>query len=188
MDAKVGRVAWTADRGSRSPLIDMNLTLARIRHITDAAAVTGEAVLVNYPVRLWAKEMAWHDALAQDVHVLVDGHEPDDASALPRMYLSMSDFFITHYGPLLEDVFAERRRALRAGTDRIDSHIPLVHRTPDLFDYYREVLRAVDDFSVTVDLTTLKRPPELDALTDWTLSELTAQYYGAAPTPWAGPF
>ena len=166
----------------------MNLTLARIRHITDAAAVTGEAVLVNYPVRLWAQEMAWHDALAQGVHLLVDGHEADSAAALPRMYLSMSDFFITHYGPLLEDVFAERRRALRAGEDRMDSKVPLVHRTPDLLDYYREVLRAVDDFCDTADVTAFKRPPVLDALTDWTLSELTAQYYGAAPTPWSGPF
>lgn len=169
-------------------MIDVNQTLVRIRHITDAAAVVGEAVLVNYPVRLWSQEMAWHEALAQGVHVLVEGHQPDNATALPRMYLSMSDFFITHYGPLLEDVFEERRRALRKGDDRIDSHVPLVHRTPDLLDYYRDVLRAVDDFCETADLAILQRPPVLDALSEWTLSELTAQYFGASPTPWAGPF
>ena len=166
----------------------MHLTMARIRHITDAAAIVGEAVLVNYPLRLWLRELAHHETLSREFHVLLAGHRAGVTADPPQMLLDIADLFTTVFGPIVDTVFAERRRALDAGLDRVDSRVPLVHRTPDLLDYYREVLHAVDLFCEAGQLLTLKRPPMLVALADWTLSELTSQYYGAPPTPWAGPF
>lgn len=166
----------------------MHLTMARIRHITDAAAIVGEAVLLNYPLRLWLREMAHHDTLRQEFQVLLAGHRAGVTAGPPQMLLDVADLFTTVFGPIVDAVFSERQAALDAGLDRMDSHVPLVHRTPDLLDYYRDVLHAVDAFCEAGQLLALKRPPVLVALSDWTLSELTAQYYDAPPTPWAGPF
>ena len=49
-------------------------------------------------------------------------------------------------------------------------------------------MAAVDEFCRHGDLLMLERPPEVVALSDWTRVEIIAQYGGAEPTPWPGPF
>ena len=162
--------------------------MARMRHITDSANVVGEAVLCNFPIRLWLQQQEHTEGIVREFQLLRGGHEDGLTSSPPQVLMDVLGLFDTHFGPLLDEVRAARRRAVEAGLDRIDSRVPLLHRTPDLLDEVRQVMDAVDEHCARGELLSMPRRRELVAFSDWTLSELSAQYYGAAPTPWAGPF
>ena len=82
----------------------------------------------------------------------------------------------------------DREAALAAGLDRMDSVVPLVDGTPALMDQVASVMQACDDFCADGSLLMLPRPPHLRALGEWAHAELVAQYAGAEPSPWPGPF
>ena len=96
--------------------------------------------------------------------------------------------FTANFGPLLDEITATRLAALEGGADRMDSRVPLPEGTPALMENVARVLAAVDDYCRRGDLLALARPPEQVALFEWSLAELTAQYEGAEPTPWPGPW
>ena len=146
------------------------------------------AVLRDYPLRLWAEQQEHTDSLLREFQLLLVGEESGAEDHAPRRLVELADMFTTRYGSLIDEINAERQDAVDRGEDRCDSRVPLPKGTPDLLDQLRTVMAAVDDYCRSGDLLVLPRPPRLLALADWTDRELRAQYEGAEPTPWPGPF
>jgi hypothetical protein len=147
------------------------------------------AVLRDYPLRLWAQQEEYTQELLREFSLLLIGERSGHLrDAAPGQLVVLADLFASRFGALLQSISAERQAAYDSGLDRMDSKIPLVPETPQLLEQVRQVLRAADEFCQQGDLLLLPRPPELVALSDWVHTELVAQYGGAAPTPWPGPF
>ena len=147
------------------------------------------AVLRDYPLRLWAEQEEYTRDLLREFQLLLMGERSGQlADAAPGRLVVLAELVQTRFGPLLQSVSEERQAAYDSGLDRIDSRLPLVEGTPDLLDQVHQVLQAADDFCRQGDLLLLPRPPHLVTLWDWVRVELLAQYEGAEPTPWAGPF
>jgi hypothetical protein len=96
--------------------------------------------------------------------------------------------FTKRFGPLLDAITQERQEAVDRGLDRMDSRIPLVEGAPALMEQVRVVLESVDEYCRKGDLLLLPRSEELVRLADWSRREVVAQFDGAEPTPWPGPF
>ena len=157
--------------------------------MTDAPAVIGQAVLRDYPLRLWMLQQEHTDAVLREFSLLLAGHAAGFTSGSPpEQLLQLAEMFTTRFGALMTAVNQTREQALREGLDRMDSSVPLVEGTPELMAQVRRVMTAVDEFCNRGDLLTLARPPELAKLADWSMSELVVQYEGGGPTPWPGPF
>ncbi len=154
-----------------------------------APRIVGEAVLRDYPLRLWMRQQEHTDALMREFTLLLGGHETGltDSSA-PAQLVSLAEMFTTRFGGLIDAINAARQEAFEAGLDRMDSRVPLPEGADALMEQVRVVLEAVDEYCRNGDLLTLQRPPELIALADWLRAEIIAQYRGAEPTPWPGPF
>lgn len=146
-------------------------------------------MLRDYPLRLWAQQEEYTQELLREFSLLLIGEQSgrlrDEA---PGQLVVLANLFQSRFGALLQSISAERQAAYDQGLDRIDSEIPLVQGTPDLLEQVRQVLAAADEFCKQGDLLLLPRPPHLVALSDWVHTELIAQYGGARPTPWPGPF
>lgn len=149
--------------------------------------VVGEAVLRDYPLRLWAQQQEHTEELLREFALLLIGEQTLDHPA-PARLVALAEMFASRFGPLLDQLNATRQAALDAGRDRMDSAVPLVAGTAELMADVRQVLEDVDDFCRRGRLLSLERPPEQVALFAWTHAELLAQLDGADPTPWSGPF
>lgn len=146
-------------------------------------------VLPDFPLRLWARQQEHIQALLREFSLLLIGERSGEMrNAAPGRLLELAESFTATYGPQLTAVTEERQRALDQGLDRIDSHVPLVEGLPDLLNEVDSALSSADEFCRGDELLILPRPLELVRLADWTRQELTAQYGGADPTPWRGPF
>lgn len=150
--------------------------------------LAGEAVLRDYPLRLWLRQQEHSDAVLREFQLLIGGQEAGSATSAPAQLVELADVFTTRFGGLINSINEQRQAALAQGLDRIDSIVPMPEGTPALLQQVATVLQAVDEYCREGDLLTLARSPELIALSEWTRSELTAQYDGAEPTPWPGPF
>ncbi len=149
--------------------------------------VVGEAVLRDYPLRLWAAQQEHTDDLLREFTLVLIGEQADRPHA-PAQLVELAQMFSARFGPLLDQLNATRQQALDAGRDRMDSVVPLVTGTAELMEQVRGVLDAVDDYCRRGRLLSLERSREQIALFDWTHAELLAQLGGAEPTPWGGPF
>lgn len=148
-----------------------------------------DAVLRDYPLRLWAQQQEYTEDLLREFNLLVMGEESGAMrSAAPGRLVELAEMFRGRFGTAINAMNAERQAALDSGLDRFDSKVPLVVGTPQLLEQARAVFHAADEFCASGDLLTLPRPPALRALSEWSLDELIAQYDGADPTPWPGPF
>lgn len=156
--------------------------------MVEAVNIVGEAVLRDYPLRLWLRQQEHSDAVLREFHLLIGGRQAGSDATPAAQLLELATMFTTRFGGLISALNDARHAALDAGLDRIDSRVPLPEGTPALLSQVSSVLHAVDEYCRAGDLLTLARSPELVALSEWSLSELTAQYEGADPTPWPGPF
>jgi hypothetical protein len=151
--------------------------------------VVGTAVLKDFPLRLWAASQEHSDEVLREFNLLLLGRERGDGTAsAPAQLVALAEMFTSRFGPLLDTIEAERREAYERGADRMDSSVPMVAGTPELLAQVDVVLAAVDEFCRQGALLALARPPHVKELVDWTLREVVAQYEGAEPTPWPGPF
>ena len=154
-----------------------------------APGVIGEAVLLDYPLRLWLRQQEHTEEMLREFQLLLAGQESGQTSgSAPAQLVELADMFTSRFGALLEKIDAARREAVLRGCDRMDSRIPLVEGTPELLARVQQVLRVVDDYCRHGDLLMLARTPEQVGLSQWTTQELVRQYAGEAPTPWPGPF
>ena len=147
------------------------------------------AVLRDYPLRLWVQQQEYTDGLLREFNLLLIGEQSGELrSAAPGQLVDLADMFTRRFGPLLDAITQERQQAVDRGLDRMDSRIPLVEGAPELMEQVRVVLDSVDEFCRRGDMLLLPRPDELVRLADWSRSEVVAQFSGAEPTPWPGPF
>jgi len=151
--------------------------------------VIGQAVLRDYPLRLWAQQQEHTQELLREFSLLLIGQKSASPEhEAPAQLVELAQMFDSRFGPLLDQLTATRQAAYDAGHDRMDSVVPLVAGTAELMDRVREVLAAVDDYCRQATLLALARPPQLVALFEWTDRELRTQLAGGDPTPWPGPF
>lgn len=156
--------------------------------MSDTVKVVGYAVLRDYPLRLWLKQQEHSDGLLREFQLLIGGQEAGAETSAPAQLVGLAEMFTTRFGTLINEINEERHAAIDRGLDRMDSRVPLPEGTPQLLEQVSQVMRVVDEYCGAGELLTLARPPELIAFSDWSLGELTAQYHGAEPTPWCGPF
>ena len=164
------------------------MTLVRMRHLTGTPRFVGEAVLRSFPLRPWDRQEPHMNAILRELQRVVSADRREGPAPVPPHLSDAAGMFSLLFGTLAQEVATARQKAPADGADRVDVCVPLVDRTPDLIDHLGAILEAVDDFCAGEDLLSLTRPPEMVALANWIMSELTGQYYGATPTPWAGPF
>ena len=156
--------------------------------MADETKIVGEAVLRDYPLRLWLQQQEHTDALLREFHLLIGGKEAGAVSSAPEQLLQLADIFTQRFGGLINAINDERHAAVAQGLDRMDSRVPMPDGTPALMEQVAGVFEVVDAYCSDGDLLTLARPPELKALFEWTSSELITQYNGGPSSPWPGPF
>jgi hypothetical protein len=151
--------------------------------------VSGQAVLRDFPLRLWAQQQQHTEELLREFNLVLLGQESGQSThAAPGQLVALAEMFTRNFGVLLDQLTQARQAAYDAGADRMDSVVPLPADLPKLLDQVRRVLAVVDEYCSRGELLALQRPSELRAFTDWTMAELVAQQSGADPTPWPGPF
>lgn len=174
------------DGGSTVGEFQLDVQRWRMQQRGERPAVVGEALLRNYPLRLWVQQREHMSMVLQEFETLLA--DTPQASSPPQQLLDVAEMFSTVFGSMIGAVYEDREAAVAAGLDRMDSRVPLVRKTPDYIDHFSQVLRAVDNYCVLGLLQAPPRPARVVALMNWSLGELVAQYFGADPTPWAGPF
>ena len=148
-----------------------------------------DAVLRDYPLRIWARQQEYTEGLLREFTLLVIGERSGEMkSAAPGALVELADMFTTRFSSTLDALTTERQAALDAGLDRMDSRVPLPKSTPELLQQAVAVLDQADEFCAQAELLMLPRSAELRAFNDWSIGELIKQYEGADPTPWPGPF
>jgi hypothetical protein len=147
------------------------------------------AVLRDYPLRLWVEQNEYFEGLLREASLLLIGEESGTVShAAPRRLVQLAAELRDRFGGLLQTVNDERQSALDRGLDRMDSRLPLPKGLPSVLEHVRVALEETDEFCRRDRLLALPRSAELIAFGTWTGTELIAQYEGAEPTPWPGPF
>lgn len=154
----------------------------------DPHAVIGEAVLLDYPLRLWAQQQEHTDEILREFVLLLSGEDSGATTGAPAQLVGLANMFSTHFGALLDKITMLRQQRYDAGDDRMDLTLPLPRSTPELMKKVEQAWAAVDDYCSSGDLLALARPPEVVALMRWSTAELTRQSRGEAPTPWPGPW
>ena len=153
--------------------------------------IVGEAVLRNFPLRVWQRQQEYTHDLLREFQLLTIRTSQDSQEscthAVPARLLALADEFITKYGTYSTRIAAEREEALRRGEVTIDSSVPMPAETPELVASVRDLLGEVDDYCRRGDLLTLTAPPEVAALREWTMTEMLRQYAGQPPRAWSGP-
>lgn len=155
--------------------------------MSGAFDLVGEAVLRDYPLRLWVRQQQHTDEVLREFTLLISGQELPDASA-PVQLVALAQMFTDSFGSLVAELDASRQAAYDAGADRMDWRVPLPRTTPQLMRQVQAVWAAVDEYCSSGQLLTLARPAEVVALQDWATGELVGQCDGAEPRPWPGPF
>jgi len=148
--------------------------------------IVGEAVLRNFPLRVWHRQQDYTHDLLREFQLLTSAGDTG-VHAVPAKLLAVADEFLTKYGSLSTRLAEERLAALRRGEVTIDSSVPMPAETPDLVASVQDLLVEVDDYCRNGDLLTLAAPADVTALRDWTMSEMLRQFAGEPPTPWSGP-
>ena len=150
--------------------------------------IVGEAVLRDFPLRLWAEQQEHTTDLLREFTLILAGEQTGSNASPPEQLLNLAELFTSRFGALINAINEPRQQAWDAGQDRMDSVVPLPEETPELIAQVATVLAAVDEYCVNGDLLTLARTPEQLAFSAWTNGDLIAQYHGGEPTPWTGPF
>jgi len=127
------------------------------RSEADGTAIVGEAVLRDYPLRLWAPQQEHVDEVLREFRLLLDGAE-SGASSAPRQLVDLAQMFSDRFGPLIDELTAVRQVRLDAGADRMDWRVPLPASTPSLVRQIDAVWELVDEYCRGADLLALARP------------------------------
>ncbi len=154
----------------------------------DETDIVGEAVLLDYPLRIWARQQEHSDEVLREFTLLVAGASSGEAHAAPAALVELAQLFNDRFGRLLDEITETRRAALASGADRMEWRVPLPRSTPHLVRRVQGVWVAVDEYCRSGGPLALARPPDVVALHPWSTGELLRQYEGAEPTPWSGPF
>ncbi len=148
----------------------------------------GEAVLLDYPLRIWARQQEHSEEGPARVHAARERGFLRGGPRRSARLIALAELFRDRFGRLVDAITATRLAALEAGADRMDWHVPLPRATPELIRQVQAVYVEVDEYCRSGDLLTLARPADVVALQDWSTNEILAQFSSAEPIPWPGPF
>lgn len=154
----------------------------------DPTEIIGEAVLLDYPLRLWARQQEHTDEILREFVLLLSGEDSGTTAAAPAQLVALASMFSTHFGALIDKITVLRQQRYDAGDDRMDLPMPLPRSTPELMQRVEQVWAAVDDYCSSGELLALARPPQVAALMTWAAQELSRQSRGEKATPWPGPW
>jgi hypothetical protein len=153
--------------------------------MSQGPVIVGEAILLNYPLKLWFRQYEHTQDLMREFQLLSSaGSNPHD---VPRRLIEMADHFVSRYGRQIDEINRQRMQAYEAGLTTIESRVPLPAELPELMRPVLQLLEEVDAHCRSGELLTPPRSPKVAALQAWTTSECLAQFDGADPTPWDGP-
>ena len=150
--------------------------------------IHGKAVLRDYPLRIWAQQQEHTQALLREFQLLLVGEQQGSEHAAPRQLVELADTFTARFGPLIEQINAERQEAYDRGLDRIDSHVPMPEGTPDLLQQVNRVLAAVVLLDDLPGHPLAQRQLLGRARQHEELAAGAVLVDGGTPTPWPGPF
>ena len=110
--------------------------------------IVGEALLRNFPLRVWHRQQAYTNDLLREFQLLTSGGSARRPEALdvPVKLLAVADEFVTKYGSYSTRIAEDREAALRRGEVTMDSTVPLPAETPALVQSVRALLVEVDDY------------------------------------------
>jgi len=154
----------------------------------DPYEIVGEAVLVDYPLRLWDRQQDHTRELVREFTLMLAGVRSGTTHSPPERLLELARTFDERFGPLLESMNNVRQAELDAGRDRMDWRVPLMRSTSAILEEVDEVLLAVDEYCACGEMLALSRPPGRIAFLAWVTGEIRRQLAGGAPVAWAGPF
>ena len=157
--------------------------------ILGSPRIVGEAVLLDYPVRLGTEQSDRFADLVRELELIVlAAEEGIGGGRTPPRLLELSELVISHFHGLFHVVWQQRVAALSEGLDRIDVRFPLTPETHDLVVEWATVLEEIDQFCGSGELLMLVTPPPLRRLRQWEASEMLRQLQGEPPIPWPGPW
>lgn len=154
----------------------------------DPYEIVGEAVLVDYPLRLWDRQQDHTRELLREFTLMLAGARNGTTHSPPARLLELARTFDERFGPLVESMNNARQAELDAGRDRMDWRVPLMRSTSAILQQVDEVLLAVDEYCASGEMLALSRSPEQIAFYAWVMGELRRQLGGGPPVAWAGPF
>ena len=154
----------------------------------DPYEIVGEAVLLDYPLRIWARQQEHTDEVLREFMLLLSGEESGTTASAPAQLVGLATMFSTSFGALIDQLTVRRQERYDAGDDRMDLTMPLPRSTPQLMERVAQVWAVVDDYCSSGELLALARTAEVVALMSWSAEQLTRQARGEQSQPWPGPW
>jgi anti-anti-sigma factor len=140
--------------------------------------------LLQVPVELWKQGRAHQDALRREMDLL---RASEPADSVPHRLMSLVEDFDARFGELSDRSWDDFLAAAEDGGETADLTIAIPAPAVAAARAMGAMMAEVDEFCRAGDhLMTLATPPELVALREWVLEELTRQIdQGGEPLPWA---
>jgi len=139
--------------------------------------------LLQVPVELWRQARAHQDAVRREMDLL---RASEPADSVPHRLMSLVEDFDARFGELSDRSWGDFEAAVEDGGEAADLTIEIPAPAVAAARAMAAMMAEVDEFCRAGDhLMTLATPPELVALREWVLGELTHQVdQGGEPSPW----
>lgn len=139
--------------------------------------------LVQVPIELWKQARAHQDAVRREMDLL---RASAPADSVPHRLMSLVEDFDARFGDINDRTWGDFSAAAEDGAETTDLIIEMPFAAVAAARAVAAMMAEVDEFCRAGDhLMTLATPPELVALREWVLGELTRQIEeGAEPLPW----
>ena len=140
--------------------------------------------LLQVPIELWKQGRAHQDALRREMDLL---RASEPADSVPHRLMSLVEDFDARFGELSDRSWGDVVTAAEDGREAADLTIEIPPSAVAAARAMAAMMAEVDEFCRAGDhLMTLATPPEIVALREWVLGELTRQIeQGGEPLPWS---
>jgi anti-anti-sigma factor len=139
--------------------------------------------LLQVPIELWKQARAHQDAVRREMDLL---RASEPADSVPHRLMSLVEDFDARFGEFSDRSWGEFAAVAEDGGEAADLTIEIPAPAVAAAREMAAMMAEVDEFCRAGDhLMTLATPPELVALREWVLGELTRQIdQGGEPSPW----
>ena len=139
--------------------------------------------LLQVPIELWKRTRAHQDAVRREMDLL---RASEPAGSVPHRLMSLVEDFDARFGEFSDRSWGEFAAVAEDGGEAADLTIEIPAPAVAAAREMAAMMAEVDEFCRAGDhLMTLATPPDLVALREWVLRELTHQVdQGGEPTPW----
>lgn len=186
-----GKVVWFEPTPEPRPdgdlsgdVFDLDQTVAELLAASGTSDTSLRIVLLDLPVRLFARFRQRYYELGRELRLLALAHGKTYpvAAELTEVFLRVEQERRVSRG--VEKLDA----AIAEGLERVDLEYLVPKSTPETMARLREILDRADKFCLEQRLLVLAASPLQRRLQHWYLSEFPRQAAGEDPTPWPGPF